>query len=168
MQPQTDPNPADILPKAIYYQIVHTLRGLLPAPVTDTPEDEARRDLALIARIAALLPATPEEADLAAQYVAASAWALDCLRLARTLPEDSALYRRCTAQSVSMMRQARGWRSALKQAQTERREREKETAERDAATATEQRALALAADALVQAPPTTPAPAEQPPSDPIV
>lgn len=161
------PNPADILPKTTYYQVVHTLRGLLPPPVTDTQEDEARRDLAAIAHIASLLPATPEEAHLATHYVAAGAWALDCLRLARSYPNDTPLFLKCTAQSASMMRQARGWRSALQRAQLERRKRATNPTASDAATTTEQQALALAADALMQNPPTpTPAPAEPQPPNP--
>jgi hypothetical protein len=163
----TNPNPADILPKATYYQVVHTLRGLLPPPITSTPEDEARRDLAAIARIASLLPATPEEADLATQYVAASVWALDCLRLARTYPNDTPLYLKCSAQSASMMRQARGWKSALEREQIKRRTREANPTANDAASTTEQHALALAADALMQAPPASaPAPAEPKPPNP--
>jgi hypothetical protein len=37
-----------LLPRATY-PVTHTLRGLLPLPITDTPEDAARRDLAAIA-----------------------------------------------------------------------------------------------------------------------
>ena len=33
------PDPTLRLPGDTYYQIVHTLRGLLPPPVTDTPEN---------------------------------------------------------------------------------------------------------------------------------
>jgi hypothetical protein len=108
-------------------------------------------------------PATPEEANLATQYVAAGAWALDCLRLARSFPKDTALFLRCTAQAASMMRQARGWRLALQCAQTERRKRETGPA-RDAATAAEQRSLALGADALVQTPQATALAEPKPPT----
>jgi hypothetical protein len=162
MDTPATPNPADVLLKATYYQVVHTLRGLLPPPITDTQEDEARRDLAAVAHIASLLPATPEEANLATNYVAAGAWALDCLRVARSFPNDTALFLQCTARSASMMRQARGWRSALERTQIARRKRETNPTARDAATTTEQRSLALAADALMQAPPpAAPAPAER-------
>jgi hypothetical protein len=49
MEMPAAPDPADTLPKATYYQVVHTLRDLLPKPITDTPEDAARRDIAAIA-----------------------------------------------------------------------------------------------------------------------
>src|SRR5439155_1630930 len=82
--------------------------------VSDTPEDLARRDNAAIAQVACLLPANADEADLAAQYVAANAYAMDCLRLAnecRTTDHRKML--QCGAQATSSMRQARGYRSLL-------------------------------------------------------
>jgi hypothetical protein len=42
-------DPTLVLPSSIYYQIVHTLGGLLPAPVTETPEALVHRDNAAIA-----------------------------------------------------------------------------------------------------------------------
>lgn len=69
-------NPAD-LPKAIYRQVARTLRTLLPPPVAGTSDDEAQRNLAAIAQVASLLPVNAEEADIAAQYLAAKAQALD-------------------------------------------------------------------------------------------
>jgi hypothetical protein len=143
-------DPADLLPRATYHQVVHTLRGLLPPPVTGAPEAEAYRDLDAIAHVASLLPANPDEAHLAAQ-------ALDCLRLARAYSNDPSLILTCTARSASMMREARGWRTALERAQSARRKREADPATRDAATATEQRALGLLAEALDRAPPAEPA-----------
>ena len=53
------PHPADPalrLPPATYFYVLHTLRGLLPPPVGDTPQDFARRDDAAIAQVAAMLP----------------------------------------------------------------------------------------------------------------
>jgi hypothetical protein len=130
------------------------------------PEDAAKRDLAAIAHVASLLPANAEEAHLAAQYVAAGAHALECLRMARAYPDDSALVMKCTAQSASMMREARGWRAALRRTQLDREKRATDTAARDAAQDTENRALALAAQALDRAPPA-PAPASPPTPDPV-
>ncbi|HME22118.1 MAG TPA: hypothetical protein VKI44_12405 [Acetobacteraceae bacterium] len=153
MEAPSTANPADILPKAIYYQVAHTLRGLLPPPITDTPEDEARRDLAAIAHVASLLPANAEEADIASHYVAAKAQALVCIRLSRACPNDPTMILKCTAQAASMMCQALRWRALLQRLQAARREQGKDTAAHDAATATEQRALGLLADALAQAPP---------------
>ncbi len=111
------PEPPDLtyqLPRDIYYQIVHTLRGALPPPITASDEDLAHRDNAAIGAVACLLPANAEEADLAAQFVAANAQAMECLRLARVQCGGlSPWVLRCTAQSANMMRQARGARSLL-------------------------------------------------------
>ena len=57
------------LPRDTYYQLVHTLCASLPPPVTDTPEDLARRDNAAIAQVASLLPANADEANLAVHLV---------------------------------------------------------------------------------------------------
>ena len=159
-------NPADALSTATYYQITHELRRALPPPITDSPEDAARRDLAAIARVAALLPATPEEADIAAQYVAASAQALDALRLARAFPASPELVLKCTAQSASMMRQARSWRALLARIQAAREQRDTatDTAARDTAAQTQRHALALMANALADAPPAPPPPEKSRPT----
>jgi len=66
------PHLACQLPADAYWQLIRTLRLTLPPPLTDSPEDLTRRDHAVIARIAALAPANAAEADLAAQFVAAS------------------------------------------------------------------------------------------------
>ena len=146
------PTPADTLPSSIYLELAYALRKNLPAPATDSPEDAARRERAAIGHAASLLPATSDEANLAALYVAASAQALDCVRLGRLYPNDPAVVLKCAAQCGSMMRQARAFRTALDRAQTERRKR---GAVPDA-EATGQQALALVADALAQAPPPEP------------
>src|SRR5579883_2063866 len=103
---QTDPNLQ--FSRDLHYQVVHALRDALPPPVTDSPEDHARRDNAIIAQVAALRPANADEVMLAAQCVAASAQALECLRLARLNRDDVAQVLKCTAQACSMMRQSRG------------------------------------------------------------
>jgi hypothetical protein len=118
------PAPADTLPSSLHLTLAHTLRQHLPAPMTDSPEDAARRERAAIEHAVSLLPATADEANLVALYVAASAQALDCVRLARLYPNDSAVVLRCTAQGASMMRQARAFRAALDRAQAARRKRE--------------------------------------------
>jgi len=153
-------DPADRLPRAIYLQVVHTLRALLPAAAD--PDDTARDDHAAIAHIAVLRPADAEEANLAAQYVAACAQAVDCLRLARAWPNDAGLVLKCSAQSAGMMRQARGWRTALLRAQADRRKRDRATGGRDTGIA-EYRPPAEAIDC----PPPAPKPAEPPKPGPI-
>jgi hypothetical protein len=163
-----EPEPPDfirLLSRDVYYQAVHTLRGALPLPITDTPEDEARRDNAAMAAVAALLPVNADEAELAAIYVAASAQALECLRLARCHHGDTNLILRCTAQSASMMRQARAARALLMRVQAERRKLERDSAAAGQAAWTEHCVLGLMAEALGRAPP---APiAAPPPAEPV-
>jgi hypothetical protein len=54
------------LPRDVHYQAIHTLSTSLPPPISDLPEDLVRRDNAAIAAVAALLPATADEARLSA------------------------------------------------------------------------------------------------------
>ena len=88
---------------------------------------------------------------MAAQYVAACAQALDALRLAREFPRGPELVLKCTAQSASMMRQARSWRALLARTQAARQQRDPTACDIDAYT--EHRALGLMADALAEAAP---------------
>ena len=76
-EPPEQPDLPYLLPRDAYWQLIHTLRGSLPPPVTDTPEDLARRDNAAIAQVACLLPANAAEAALGAEFVAAHAQAVD-------------------------------------------------------------------------------------------
>jgi hypothetical protein len=50
MDPQSHPDLSLQLHRDAYFQLIHTLRTSLPPPVTDTPEDLARRDNAAIAQ----------------------------------------------------------------------------------------------------------------------
>jgi hypothetical protein len=153
------------LPRDTYYQIVHTLCASLPPPVTDRPEDLARRDNAAIAQVASLLPANADEADLAAQYVATSAHAMLCLRLAREYATaDHAFFLKYSAQAVGAMRQARGARSLLLRVQAARQKREADNAAADKAAWTEHCAIGLMAEALGRTQP--PAMVEPPPPPP--
>jgi hypothetical protein len=175
------PEPLDLtlqLPRDAYYQLIHTLRAALPPPVTDTPEDLVRRDNAAIALVAALFPATADEASLAATYVAANAQAMDCLRLVRQYPDDPNFILKFTARSAGLMREARATWSLLLRVQAERRRREADNAATDRAAWTEHCAIGLMAQALGRAapgamvePPPPPVPAAEedptPNADPI-
>jgi hypothetical protein len=159
--------------------VVYTLRGLLPPPETDTPEAEARRDRAAIARVASMLPANDEEADLASRCVAHAAYAMDCLRLARGYrATDHAYFLKCTAQAASTERKAQSARSLLLRLQAERRKRQADNAAADQDAWTEHCAIGMMADALGVAspeappepsppPPPAPEPAEEPVPDPV-
>jgi hypothetical protein len=141
MDASATPNPADTLPRAACYQAAHSLRALLPPPAVDTPEDAAQRDSDAINHVASLRPATPDEASLAAYYVAAGAQAAECIRLARAHPDDVAHVLKCTAQSASMMRQALRWRTTLLRAQADRQRREAHPHTDDSARPAEQPAF---------------------------
>ena len=156
MDTSCPPDIVDRLPRDLYYQIVHALRGALPPPVSDAPADLIRRDNAIIAQVASLLPANPDEVILAAQYVAANAQAFDCLRLAHENQANLAVVLQCTAQSASMMRQARSARTHLLRARAARGH--------DSAGSTEHAVVSLMADAMGRTAPD-PAPAPPPAAD---
>jgi hypothetical protein len=152
------------LPRDMYYQLAHRLRAALPPPVTNSPDDFVRRDNAAIAEAASLLPANAEEASLAAQFVAASAQALDSLALVeqyRTI--DPMRADKCNAQAANMMRQARGFRSLLLRVQAARQKREANATTLDKAAWIEHCAIGLLAQALGRAPPPPVAEPESPP-----
>ena len=83
MEPSAPPHPTINLSTPLYYQLVYTLTDLLPPPIDDSPEALRARNHAAIAKVAALLPVNANEADLAAQCIAARAQAEDILRLLR-------------------------------------------------------------------------------------
>src|SRR5487761_370842 len=163
------PHLADRLPADAYWQLVRTLRLTLPPPPTDSPDDLARRDHAAIARIAA-------QAELAAQFVAASEQWKDCLKLARERAREPNVAAKCRAQALSMMRQANSALRLLLRMQELRAKREADSAACDRAAWTEHRAIVLMAEALspqAAAPPTgaaphpAPAPVQQPEAAPL-
>jgi hypothetical protein len=155
------------LPRDMFYQVIHTLCGTLPPPLTNSPEDRIRRDNAAMARVASLLPANADEAHIAAVYVAAEAQGMECLRLIREYPADVALFVRLNAQSASMLRQAQGARSLLMRVQAKREKREADGTALGKADWTEHSALGLMSDALGRnAPEPTADPAPPPPAPP--
>jgi hypothetical protein len=107
--------------------------------------------------VPSLLPGNADEAHLAARVAAADAYAMDCLRLAHDCRVAPMLFLKCTAQSVSLMREARGARTQLMRIQAERRKREADNATRDQAAWIEHCAIGL----MMQA-----QPAAEPPTDP--
>ena len=138
----------DQLPADAYYHLVRTLCLTLPPPLTDSPDALAQRNHAAITRIAALIPANPAEADLAAMFVAASEQSKDCLRLAQlseTTPERAL---KCRAQALSMMREAKSALRLLLRLQEAREKREADGASCNRAAWTEHCAIGLMAEAL--------------------
>jgi hypothetical protein len=124
METSSPPHPAIDLSTPLYYQLVYTLTGLLPPPLDDTPEALHDRNLAAIAKVAALLPVNANEADLAAQCIAARAQAEDLLRLLRQHAGDIGLVLRLNAQYGSMVRTSLSVYACLMRVQALRRKRE--------------------------------------------
>jgi hypothetical protein len=104
METSSPPHPTIDLATHLYYQLVYTLTDLLPPPLDDTPAALRTRNYAAIAKVAALLPVNANEADLAAQCIAARAQAEDILRLLRQHADDIGLVMRLNAQYGSMVR----------------------------------------------------------------
>ncbi len=148
------------LPRDIYYQIVHRLKEDLPPPLTEASEDLARRDNAFIAQIASMLPANAQEANIAAQHVAAQAHAMACLRDARMPNQTTKVMLQCTAQAASMMRQANAACSLLLRVQSARHKREANNQVLDQANMLEHCTMSLMIDALGRTPPVRIADAE--------
>ena len=170
-QPQ---QPAQLLglPTQAYYQLIHTLAGILPPPVNDTPEALLARTQSAIDEVAGMLPTNANEARLAAQCVAARAQADDVLRLLRKHAGDIALEVKLNAQYVAMLRASQGAHGHLLRAQAVRHKREKSDAALKAdewtqhvVTSELQRALAAGpVPATPAAAQPAPAPAAAPPT----
>ena len=120
---ETQTAPLD-LPAQACRHLMHTLIALLPPPIEDTPEAILARNHAAIARIAALAPVNAEEAELAAQCIAARAQAEDLLRLIRVHAEDINLVIRINAQYAAMIRASLSAHNRLLREQQQRRKRE--------------------------------------------
>jgi hypothetical protein len=124
METCSPPQPALDLATPVYYQLVHTLAKLLPPPLDDTPEALHARIHAAIAKVAALLPVNANEADLAAQCIAARAQAEEMLRLIRQNADDIGLVMRLNAQYGSMVRTSLSVHARLMRVQAVRHKRE--------------------------------------------
>jgi hypothetical protein len=96
----------------------------LPPPLDDTQEGLRARNLAAIAKVAALLPVNANEADLAAQSIAARAQAEDILRLLRQHAGDIGLIMRLNAQYGSMVRTSLSVHARLTRVQAVRQKRQ--------------------------------------------
>src|SRR3984893_3006501 len=124
METFSPPQPAIDLSTPLYYQLVCTLTDLLPPPLDDTPEALRTRNHAAIAKVAALLPVNANEADLAAQCIAARAQAEEMLRLLRQHAGDIGLMIRLNAQYGSMVRTSLSVHGRLMREQALRQKRE--------------------------------------------
>ena len=148
--PGLDPGVDYQIPADAYWHLIRALRLALPPPPGDSPDDLRRRDHAAIAGIAALAPANAVEAEMAAQFVAASAQRKDWLRLAQLPDAGPERAAECRARAASMMRQANSALRLLLRLQEARRKLEADSAACNRAAWTEHCAIGLMAEALQQ------------------
>jgi hypothetical protein len=120
-QPQIPPTD---LPAQACRHLMHTIIALLPPPREDTTEATLTRNHAAIARIAALAPVNADEAELAAQCVAARAQAEDLLRLIRLHVSDINIVIKLNAKYAAMVRASLSAHNRLLRRQQQRRKRE--------------------------------------------
>ena len=158
------PDWARLLPRDAFAEIILILRAALPPPVSDDPADLARRDRAAMAAVAALQPANGAEGRLAAQFVAADAWAMDCLRLAAERRREFDIARKCKAQAMSLMREAKSALRLLLRLQAARQAVEGNEAAANRAAWAEHAAVGAMAEAL-RTTPAAPDPAPPPAAD---
>ena len=103
------PTPHDLtytLPADAHYHIVRNAIGILPPPPDPSPDAEARRNNAFIARVADLQPQGSAEVELAAAFVTCMELARDAVLLSRSPELPFAMVLKCRAQATSMYRQA--------------------------------------------------------------
>jgi len=124
METSPPPHPAIDLATPLYYQLVYTLTDLLPPPLDASPAALRARNLAAIAKAAALLPVNANEADLAAHCIVARAQAEDMLRRLRHHADDIGLVMRLNAQYASMVRTSLSVQARLMRVQALRQKRE--------------------------------------------
>ena len=123
MKTSSPPPPAIDLATLLHHQLVYAFTHLLPPPPADTQEALHTRNLAVIARVAVLLPLDANEIDLAVQYVLAQAQAEDLLRLRHQHAGDIGLTTRLNAMHGSLVRTSLLVRAQLVKAQAERQKR---------------------------------------------
>jgi hypothetical protein len=156
-----DPQPdlAHLLTRDAFHQTMLILRGSLPPPVLDEPANWARRDRAAMAAVAALLPINAAEGGLAAEYVAACAWTMDCMRLAGEHQREPDVALKCRAQAISLMRESKGSLRALQKQQALRQLADKDETTAGLAAWIEHAAATMMAAALE---PASQKPCEEP------
>lgn len=118
-----DPQPdlALTLPRDAFYEIMRVLRGALPPPETDEPAAWLRRDRAALAAVAGLQPETGAEGRMAAQFVAADAWASECFRLAQEAWQEPELALIYQGRAARFLRESKSSLRLLWQMQAMRR-----------------------------------------------
>ena len=144
------PDWARSLPRDAFREVSRVLRDALP-PVPGGAAAAGQRDRAALAAVAGFQPETPAEARLAAQFVAADAWALDCLRLAGERRLEFNVARKCRAQAASLMRDGKSSLRLLLRLQAMREAREADGGKADRAAWAEHCAMSMMSEGLAPA-----------------
>ena len=112
-------------------EIRRILHGALPPPSPDTPEARAHDERLAFAEVAAMEPATTDEASMATRCVLTLALGRQCLRLADQHAGDSRLAGKLRARAAMMERAAHSTRRLLLRIQKTRRKREADPVTRE-------------------------------------
>ena len=118
------PDPTYTGSKEAYRSIVRRVSSALPLPLTNTPEEIARRNRGAIAEMASLCPTNPAEMSLAALYVVASADSIDCFRASNSVRMVTKDPLRSSSVGGSLARAALGAIRTLRVLQADRRKRQ--------------------------------------------
>ncbi len=148
----TQPDWARFPPRDAFREISRVLRDAMP-PVPGGAAEAARRDRAAMAAVAGFLPENAAEVRLAAQFVAADAWAQDCLRLAGERRLEFNVSQKCRAQAASLMREGKSSLRLLLRLQAMRDAREADGGKADRAAWSEHCAMTMMAEGLEPAGP---------------
>ena len=111
-----------------------------------------------MAAVASLRPENAAEGRLAAQFVAADAYAMACLRLAQIRRRETDVARRCAAQAASLMRESKSALRMLLRLQAVRGAIEADEAKAERAAWTEHSVLRMMEPALAPVPAAPAAP----------
>ena len=150
---------AVVLPPQVFASVILWLRAALPPPVVDKPGEWLARDRVAMAAVASLAPVSAAEVRLAAQFVAADAYGMDCLRLAQAFRSEPEVARQCAAQALAMMRQSQSAMRTLLRVQAVRGRMSGSAARQ--AEWVEHVAVSLMGEALAAAPAVVPAAARR-------
>jgi hypothetical protein len=123
MDTQT-PNLLTDIEAEAHKHLIQTLLAIHPPPVDGTPEAVFARNRAALASLAALAPGNANEAELAAQCVAARAQAEHILSLIRLHADDTAVAAGLNAQYAAMVRTSLAVLDRLLREQQRRRKRD--------------------------------------------
>jgi len=146
--PQDPPDATQQRQRDILDLALETLRATLPPPSENTPEARARRDRVALAKVTALRPAHPVEAQLAALYIATTGYAGYCSSDAAQHAADPPRAAPLLAEAASLRHEARRYLGELLHLQEARQQCEATAAGRASPALIEQTMFGLESEAL--------------------